>query len=68
MDCIPRIFARTTPTARRVLVTHHPLVELPWGKAGGPLRAAGVSVASVNPIAPTMEDVFVQLVQRETAR
>ena len=32
------------------------------------LRAAGVAVASVNPIAPTMEDVFVQLVQRETAR
>ncbi len=41
MDCISRIFARTTPTARRVLAAHHPLVELLWGKAGGSLRAAG---------------------------
>jgi 3',5'-cyclic AMP phosphodiesterase CpdA len=41
MDCIPRLFAAAPRTARRLLVTHHPLVELPWGEADRPLRAAG---------------------------
>jgi 3',5'-cyclic AMP phosphodiesterase CpdA len=36
-----RRFAGAPPGARRILVTHHPLVELPWGEAGKPLRAAG---------------------------
>ncbi len=38
---IRRRFARAPSGARRILVTHHPLVELPWGEGGGPLKAAG---------------------------
>ena len=40
---IDRIFAQAPPGARRLLVTHHPLVELPWGDGGKSLRAAGRS-------------------------
>lgn len=41
MEHVRRIFAGAPRSARRLLVTHHPLVELPWGKGGGALRAAG---------------------------
>jgi len=41
MACIEEIFARAAPTARRLLVTHHPLVSLPGGPEGKNLRAAG---------------------------
>lgn len=36
-----RCFAQARRDARRILVTHHPLVELPWGESGRPLKAAG---------------------------
>lgn len=41
MAQIRRIFAGAAPGARRILVTHHPLVELPWGQGDKALRAAG---------------------------
>lgn len=34
-------FADAPDDAMRVLVTHHPLVALPWGRDGAPLDAAG---------------------------
>ena len=43
MAHIDRIFAQAPPSARRLMVTHHPLVELPWGEGGKSLRAAGRS-------------------------
>lgn len=36
-------FADVPATAMRVLVTHHPLVALPWGEEGALLEAAGRS-------------------------
>lgn len=34
--------------AVRVLVTHHPLVALPWGKGGSTLDAAGRAITALN--------------------
>ena len=40
---IREAFARSDPKALRVLVTHHPLFELPVGETGEVMRAAGRS-------------------------
>ena len=34
--------------AVRVLVTHHPLVDLPWGREGARLDAAGRAITALN--------------------
>ncbi|MFC3711922.1 metallophosphoesterase family protein [Sphingoaurantiacus capsulatus] len=47
MACIEQIFARAAPGARRMLVTHHPLVSLPGGPEGRALRAAGRSGSAI---------------------
>ena len=47
LACIRERFAEAPPAARRMLVTHHPLVELPWGEKGERLEAAGRSDAAV---------------------
>ena len=41
IDAIAAALGDAVPGAARVLVTHHPLVELPWGEDGANLRAAG---------------------------
>jgi 3',5'-cyclic AMP phosphodiesterase CpdA len=41
MAAMRQRFAGVAPGARKVLVTHHPLVELPWGEDGRTLKAAG---------------------------
>lgn len=41
MERIRRCFAAAAPAASKVLVTHHPLVALPWGEDGEVLEAAG---------------------------
>lgn len=45
--CIREHFATAPRDARRMLVTHHPLVELPWGEGGEKLEAAGRADAAV---------------------
>lgn len=47
MRCIRERFAEAPRSARRMLVTHHPLVELPWGEDGEKLEAAGRSDAAL---------------------
>ncbi len=47
MACIEEVFGRAAPGARRMLVTHHPLVSLPGGKDGRNLRAAGRSASAI---------------------
>lgn len=47
MACIREKFAAATPGTRRMLVTHHPLVELPWGEGGKQLEAAGRADAAL---------------------
>ena len=47
LACIRERFAAAPRGARRMLVTHHPLVELPWGEKGERLEAAGRSAAAV---------------------
>ncbi|WP_419815052.1 metallophosphoesterase family protein [Glacieibacterium sp.] len=41
IEAIAAAFGDADPEAARVLVTHHPLVELPWGEDGASLKAAG---------------------------
>lgn len=57
MACIEQCFERALPGARRMLVTHHPLVALPWGEGGKPLEAAGRADAALQ----TAIDAGVQL-------
>ena len=47
MACIRQHFAAVPQNSRRILVTHHPLVELPWGENGAELEAAGRSAAAL---------------------
>lgn len=51
MERIRRCFAgapdATAPDATKVLVTHHPLVALPWGEDGETLEAAGRASATL---------------------
>ncbi len=47
MERMARSFAAAGPQATRVLVTHHPLVALPWGEEGETLDAAGRSAATL---------------------
>lgn len=47
MACMRQHFAAVPASARRMLVTHHPLVELPWGEGGETLEAAGRADAAL---------------------
>lgn len=48
MARMQQAFADAEPGATKVLVTHHPLVDLPWGTGGEVLEAAGRSSATLD--------------------
>jgi 3',5'-cyclic AMP phosphodiesterase CpdA len=48
IEAIAGAFTDAEPGAARVLVTHHPLVELPWGEDGANLKAAGRAGAALD--------------------